>query len=874
MSTTKPDPSKACAEPRTVIEVFRHTAHKLDDVIALKYQNQVYSWRDYLDESTRVARSLLGLLHSLGIEPETHPRAVLRLTNTPRWMFIHTGLILAGLVPVDVGALYERSVPAILRDCSADLLFIDEWDDSLYGDAIRSDPNLRVVIVSQKKSLTEKETKALASKFAEFGDGRVQLYTTFLEKFAAGSGRKAELRRIGKATRPDDVCQIVFGENPAGGSDPKGYMYTHRNVTFVAAMVGLLIDVRHDVSVVTGSLSTHIHEQILNYYLPHRYGTCVTILPGAYLGEAPYESAKVAGVLSAIRQVRPSLLFASPTLWDHIATGARRALEGACDNFVLKRIQPWAQSTAARGVAMEDAGMSKPMGFGVARYAIFGKVAEALGLDRLRYGASVGAHLNRETAMFMRKCGIALHSTFGTPETCGIAALSIKGLWKIERDGVPLFRDVTVQVAHSTAEFLVTGPNVFAGYLNDQELTDTVVDPKTRTCSTGEVGTYSEGFVRENGHMRYHYVTGEGLRFDPRVIEAPLKEVRGVKHVLLVGDSLPYLTAIIVINRYEFFNRKRREDEEEDDLLTPNERKSVNQKLQREINVRVNGVFPKELNIIRFVVLLDHSVRKEELFSDSMRMQDRYRAFARFDEVINKIYGYCAEYEYEKESERDDDTKEGAALKRAAEKKRVEEDDRRKLKKEKSMFMDTSVLLGLKKERDADKGGKKDENDDDSGSDDDDVDVDREIEVEVERKGGDKKGKEDRSYEYSDEEEPTSSTSSEYDENVHGKVDKLKVEAKSNEKKKYKKSSSESETSDSSSESTSEKHKKKNKSEEEDDKSDKSDKSDKKLTLNVSPEVEADISKSSSEEEENDEDDDKKSKSKSKSSSSNDEDDD
>ena len=106
-----------------------------------------------------------------------------------------------------------------------------------------------------------------------------------------------------------------------------------------------------------------------------------------------------------------------------------------------------------------------------------------------------------------------------------------------------------VRLDPATGEIQVKGPNVFKGYLNLPEKTaETFTDDGW--LRTGDVGTVDEdGFYRITDRMKDIIITAGGKNVTPSELENELKFSPYVTDAVVIGDKLPYLTVIIMIDQ-------------------------------------------------------------------------------------------------------------------------------------------------------------------------------------------------------------------------------------------------------------------------------------------------------------------------------------
>ena len=99
-------------------------------------------------------------------------------------------------------------------------------------------------------------------------------------------------------------------------------------------------------------------------------------------------------------------------------------------------------------------------------------------------------------------------------------------------------------------EICIAGPNIFQGYHKKPEATaETLVDGWLHTGDLGEVD--SDGFVTITGRKKDIIITAGGKNITPANFEGDMKQHPLVSQCVMVGDRLPFLTALVTLDPEE-----------------------------------------------------------------------------------------------------------------------------------------------------------------------------------------------------------------------------------------------------------------------------------------------------------------------------------
>jgi long-chain acyl-CoA synthetase len=247
-----------------------------------------------------------------------------------------------------------------------------------------------------------------------------------------------------------------------------------------------------------------------------------------------------------IRRVRPTFLLAPPRMWERIystiCTELRKRPAPA------RKLFYGALALALAAARYRREGRPVPMRIRaplkLADRVLFTKIRARFG-GRLRVAVSGAAPLGKNLAEFYDAIGMPLIEGYGLTEG-GVATMNPPDRPKPGSIGKPLAASIKIRFLED-GELLIKGPCLFSGYLNDPKTTAEVL--RDGWLHTGDLGhADSDGYIFITGRKKELIVSSTGKKIHPARVESLFKMEPLVSQVLLIGDRLPYLTALFTIN--------------------------------------------------------------------------------------------------------------------------------------------------------------------------------------------------------------------------------------------------------------------------------------------------------------------------------------
>jgi long-chain acyl-CoA synthetase len=182
----------------------------------------------------------------------------------------------------------------------------------------------------------------------------------------------------------------------------------------------------------------------------------------------------------------------------------------------------------------------------IADWLVFSKIRARLG-GRIRLAASGAAPLGKDLARFYAAIGMPLIEGYGLTEG-GVVCFNPTDSPKSGSIGKKM-PGVELRLADD-GELLVKSPALFSGYYNDPEATKAVL--RDGWLYTGDIAEFdSDGYVYITGRKKELIVSSNGKKIYPAQIELLFKAEPIINQVVLIGDRLPYVTALVTVNAAE-----------------------------------------------------------------------------------------------------------------------------------------------------------------------------------------------------------------------------------------------------------------------------------------------------------------------------------
>lgn len=476
-------------------------------------QWKMFTWATYADQVKDCGRALMALGFSPG------QTACILGNNCPQWVLFDVATMAVGGAPAGI---YVTSSPSevayILKHSECPIALVED-----FGQLNK--------VLEHWESLPALKHVVLMPKAPKHTDERVLSWDEFIGH-AAGVGESLFFARVSDL-KPTELATLIYTSGTTG--PPKGVMLTHENLAFTADIAGQITGASSGDSELSYLPLSHIAEQNLTIHVPITQGYTV------------YFAESLEKVRENISEVRPTVMFGVPRIWEKMYAGVKTKLAGATG--VKAALAQWAMNVGRNVHRYLNESKPLPLAlqiqYKLADRLIYSKVKAAMGLDRCTLAVSGAAPISQEIIEFFAGLDIVIREIYGQSEDTGPTTFNFPGRTRFGSVGVPV-PGVDVHIADD-GEILVRGKNVFAGYYKDPEATaETLHDG---WLHSGDLGRFDEqGFLYITGRKKDIIITAGGKNIAPKNIEAALKNHPLIGEAVVIGDRRPFLSALISLD--------------------------------------------------------------------------------------------------------------------------------------------------------------------------------------------------------------------------------------------------------------------------------------------------------------------------------------
>jgi long-chain acyl-CoA synthetase len=564
----------------TVPQVFKQTAQEHGDRVAMR-KKEYGLWHDISwNEYYRLAQYVGSALISMGLEKGDKVSIIGE--NCPEWVIIDLGIQCIGGVSVGIYSTSAWSqVEYVIENSDSKFFFVeneeqlDKWLN--FRDKV---PFLKKVIVWDLEGL------------GHFKDPMVMTYHEVLDMGKQIADKDPDLfeKRMSEVT-PDDLSVLIYTSGTTG--PPKGAMLTHGNVTWMGKAVSAGVPIKKTHEMLSFLPLCHIFQRLFSVFAHITFGYTVNFIEN------------LDTVTDNMREISPTLQIAVPRIWEKYLSAIYIRMSDATwfKRLVFYTALRIGQKRTTLKMNLKPVPLYFEFLFQLAYFAVFRKLKERLGFDRMEVAVSGGAPISPDVLHFFQSIGLNLIEGYGQTEGTAVTSVCRLGRLKFGTVGPPL-TGVEVRIAED-GEILVRSPGVFRGYYKNPETTEETL--KNGWLHSGDVGELDEdGYLKITDRKKDIMVTAGGKNIAPQYIENQLKFSSYINDAVIIGDNRKFITALIMIdednvvkyaqdNKVQFSTYRDLTQSPEIIKLIDNEVNKVNSGLSRVEQIKKFTIIPKRL---------------------------------------------------------------------------------------------------------------------------------------------------------------------------------------------------------------------------------------------------------------------------------------
>ncbi len=563
-------------------------------------------WSEYLKKVKVVA---LGL-HKLGVRKEDHVAIIGE--NRPEWLYSALGAMSAGATFVGIYSTNPITECEYVVGHAGAVVYICEDEEQL-DKALTfrgRTPALRKMIVWDMEGLRD------------FRDPMVMSFDDLLAIGRKAGGDDPSLfERLVAEGRGEDIAGIIYTSGTTG--PPKGAMLAHEGYLWVGKQANAVSQGTRDDETISFLPLNHVYEQIYDLMIHLTIGHIINFTENTDT------------VMTDMRDVSPTLFHAVPRIWEKYYSG-----------IVLKMADATWLKQAAYGTALKIGGryneeklagrspsLALRLAYALAYFAVFRKLKERLGFDRVKLGFSGAAPISHNILKYFQSIGIPIREGYGMTETTGITHMSDESNFKLGTVGKAL-PETEVRIAED-GEILVRHKGIFKGYYRDEETTrEALRDGWMHTGDVGEID--EEGFLKITDRKKDLIITAGGKNIAPQYIENLLKFSPYINDAVVIGDKRKFVSAIIVIDEENVVKYAQDHKVQFTTFASLTRTEEVVKLIQEEVN-KVNAQLARVENIRKFRILDKKLYTEDGEVTPTMKVKRKF-INAQYRDLIESMY--------------------------------------------------------------------------------------------------------------------------------------------------------------------------------------------------------------------------------------------
>lgn len=512
-------PPALCSFNQALISCVQENPNRLQYIAA---SGSKITLGGFYELSRSVAKSLV----YLGLEPSGG--VSIMGSNSIEWFAADVGAMLAAGIPTGIYTTNKSEIVGyICRHSKSKIVFLDD------------EMNLRKVVDEWDKCPELKAIVVWSMKPDKNAYAKIQdcLYT-WDEFIALGSSvPNSSLNELVQLAKPGTIAKLIYTSGTTG--DPKAVMISNDNIISAVQMISSVIQVAKHHRIVSYLPVSHIAANSVDICSALLLGQTVTIArPDALKGS----------LVETLRSVQPTIFLGVPRVFEKIQEKmiASSDASSGLKRFIFK---------LARTVSLKFAegnGQEHPLlrlQYSMAKWLVFSKIREQLGLGSCQVIVSTAAPLQKDTLEYFQSVDLPIYEVYGMSEATGLVSTNYPESKKGTSGKIMDCIEAKLLNENSSGEgeLLFRGRNIFLGYLNDPTETRKAIDDEGFLHS-GDLGKIDkDGFITITGRVKDLIVTAGGENVAPAYVEETLRTAMpAIKRGFVVGDKRKFISCLLI----------------------------------------------------------------------------------------------------------------------------------------------------------------------------------------------------------------------------------------------------------------------------------------------------------------------------------------
>jgi len=494
-----------------IVSLLERQAKQQPQQVALKIWRdqawQCFSWKDFSQQWTQVAKGLINLGH------QPQQGVAIMSPNMPEWTIADLGILAARgcVVPIYPTNTVEQS-QYIAEDANCKILFVGQQEQLEIGVQLLESGSIETIVCFET-CLRPANTNILSwNEFLALGQ----------------NSDNTDLATRRQQIKMDDLATLIYTSGTTG--EPKGVMLDHANFASAFAMHDQRLSVdSSDVSLSFLPLS-HVFERAWTYYVLYRGASNIYLEDPAKIQEA-------------LPRSQATLMCSVPRLYEKIHSAILQKVSKASTG--KQALFNWAMGIAEQALTLKQT-QQQPNLVHKLQY----RLANKLVLNKLRaiFGPAKllpcsGAKLADDINHFFQCLNVPITYGYGMTESTATVSCYTEQHKCLGSIGQPL-DGLQVRISEQ-GEILVKGPTVMRGYYNKPQATaETMVNGWLHTGDAGNLD--AEGNLQLTERIKELMKTSGGKYIAPQRVEGALIREPLIEQVAIIADARHFVSALIV----------------------------------------------------------------------------------------------------------------------------------------------------------------------------------------------------------------------------------------------------------------------------------------------------------------------------------------